>query len=640
MTKCKNVILLLALFLISFAACGTNEEAPPATVQNVQEPEHNQEEATQPTVQDEPEENEEPVLELVVTEPEPEPELTGDVVHHITFSDDDWDFYNERVTPGAQVFGERVTDFGNGNNYALRLTNTTGNYGSAAGNLVMFMLPEILVQGGTYRASWDVFVPSDRNHDKSTIPGPGLVFNSNFGSPASQPTNAFDMGRETVMDEWITTSVDFFLDHGSGAVNHLVYRFRVNEEDQVPTVWYIDNIKLVLLDYTPFVEPEWDLTLPSLQERWADYFLIGSIMEPPLIRNNPRGTVEMFLHHYGAVTAENAMKPDAISGGRVWERPSSLNLGGAEEVVRFAEENNLVMVGHTLAWHSQSSPWLNETPEGEPLTRAEAKENLRWFIENYAGHFEGRVHYWDVTNEVLTGGGSANIVTQAPEGNPVYDVGTWQRALRNYVPWYRAFSNGADFEAGESATDYVYYAFVFARRYAPSARLIYNDYNEWFFRKREAIANMTIGLNERWHNDSVNNPAYGNPNHPDYGRLLIEVIGMQGHVSHNTDWNDIYRALNLFSTTGARIHITEFDLTFADVPNGVMTPEQEHRQAEQVAQLFYWFRQFSDYIDRISIWGREDSTSWRSSAAPLHFNGQYQPKKAFWAMIDPDAWLP
>jgi GH35 family endo-1,4-beta-xylanase len=366
-------------------------------------------------------------------------------------------------------------------------------------------------------------------------------------------------------------------------------------------------------------------------------------MEPAQINNNLHGVVEMFLHHYASVTAENAMKVNAISGGSLQAtRPAALSLGGARTMVDFGEQNNLYMVGHTLVWHEQSAPWLyRDAGTGQYLTRAEAKENMRWFIEQYAGYFEGRIDAWDVTNEVFTGGGGPNSPPAGPEGSPVYDLGTWQRALRNNVPWYHAFANGADFDAGERAYDYIYYAFVFARRYAPSALLIYNDFNEEMPQKREAMASMTEDLNERWANDSVNNPAYGNPAHADYGRLLIEVIGMQGHYNHNTNMGNIRESIIRFAETGARIHVTELDIHWmGQTPAPFqMSDAQLIRQAEMFAQLFQWYEEFSDYVDRITIWGREDGSSWRGEGAPTHFDRFFQPKPAFWAIYDPEGWI-
>jgi GH35 family endo-1,4-beta-xylanase len=543
---------------------------------------------------------------------------------------------------GAQVQAERVTDFGQDDNYSLRLTNITGNYTSGAGNFFNFPLPQTIGQGGTYLVSWWVYIPRDRNPGRTTIPGGGLNLNGTFGSPAHQPTDDNDLSSITPMDTWTNITTEFTLDHSTGDLTSLIFRFRVNEENRQPLVWYIDNVEVILLSDDEAIVPYWDLTLPSLAARWEDYFILGNIFEPFQINANQFNVVDAFLHHYAAVTAENAMKVNAISGGtQQATRPAALSLSGARQMVNFAEAHGLYMVGHTLVWHQQSAPWLYRDPvTQEYLTRAEAMENMRWFIEHYAGYFEGRIHAWDVTNEVFTNGGSANSPAGGPEGSPVYDVGTWQRALRNYVPWYHAFANGADFEAGERAHDYIYYAFVFARRYAPSALLIYNDFNEEAPHKRNAMTNMTIALNERWHADSVNNPAYGNPNHPDYGRLPIEVIGMQGHYNHNTNMANIRDAIEMFASTGARIHVTELDIHFRGVvPEPfVMTDMQMMRQAEMLAQLFYWYREFADYIDRITIWGREDGSSWRGDGGATHFDRFFRAKPAFWAIYDPDGW--
>jgi len=151
---------------------------------------------------------------------------------------------------------------------------------------------------------------------------------------------------------------------------------------------------------------------------------------------------------------------------------------------------------------------------------------------------------------------------------------------------------------------------------------------------------MTEELNERWHNDSVNNPAYGNPDHPDYGRLLIEVIGMQAHYNRSTNMDHVRMAIERFAQTGARIHITELDIHFRGVmPAPFMMSElQLERQAEMFAQLFTWYMEFSDYIDRITIWGREDSSSWRGIDGATHFDRFYRPKPAFWAIYDPINW--
>jgi len=587
------------------------------------------------------------------------PPLDGENIHYVTFADD-WATYEEYASAGAQMTGTRVTNFGRTDDYSFRLENVTGNFTSGDGNYFRLDLPEALRMGGTYAISWWVYVPRAENPNAGTIMGPGIVFNSTFGSPAHQPTNTQpgnDTQLVTPFNNWHNVTVIVDLDHITGDVDHLIFRFRVNNNTQQPAVYFIDDIQINNLGFDDeFGAPEWDLTLPSLANIWSDYFYFGNILEPGLIQNNPDGVIDMFLHHYNALTAENAMKPDSISGGALQPtRPVDENgnlpshlLDNARTMVDFAEEHELYMVGHTLVWHEQSARWLYRNAEtGNFLNRAEAMENMRWFIEQYAGYFEGRIHAWDVTNEVFTNSGGANnpnagtaVNPLAPHmaDSPVYPAGTWQRALRNYASWYQAFANGADFAAGERGSDYIYYSFVFARRYAPSALLIYNDFNEEFPLKTAAMANMTEALNARWAADSVNNPAYGNPNHPDYGRLLIEAIGMQAHYNQNTNWNNVRAAIQRFSETGARIHVTELDIQFTNAAAPFELSEaQLAQQADWFAQLFRWYVEFADYIDRVSIWGREDGSSWRGQNGATHFDRNFQPKPAFWAIVDPFA---
>jgi endo-1,4-beta-xylanase len=252
--------------------------------------------------------------------------------------------------------------------------------------------------------------------------------------------------------------------------------------------------------------PVWDLSLPSLHNTFAGHFMFGNIISPHETANDE--LTEMFRHHYNAVTAENAMKPMYIA-----PQSGVFNFAQADTIVDWAEQNNITMIGHTLVWHGQSSPWLNQNADGLPLTRTEAQTNMESFIREYAGRYSGRIHSWDVVNEVFR---TDNIFSvdwrnhlRRNEANP---------SARSH--WYMAYANGADVDAGESGADYIFDAFRFARLYDPHAILYYNDYNEEIPAKRDAIARMVEDLNNQWRN------------HENYdGRLLIEGIGMQSIIT-------------------------------------------------------------------------------------------------------------
>jgi endo-1,4-beta-xylanase len=364
-------------------------------------------------------------------------------------------------------------------------------------------------------------------------------------------------------------------------------------------------------------EAVWDLTLPSLKDAFADYFVIGNIMEPRRIRE---ATTEAFVHHYNFVTAENAMKPSSISRGR-----HHYNFSNADIFMAWAEDSNLEIVGHTLVWHSQSPAWLTFDDDGNLLTRAEARANMEEFINEVAGRYAGRINAWDVVNEAFR-----TSVINIPPNND------WRSSLRQeqehveggLTLWYAAYANGADLEAGECGSDYLYDAFVFTRLADPHAILYYNDFNETDVGKREVIALMTEELNERWETD---------PRNTEPGRLLIEGLGLQAHY-----WTGCLSPISVEMTirrwieTGAQISITELDIPVGRhgrIANEI-TDEAMQRQTELYEELFEIFLKFSDSIERVTFWGMIDSQSWRSGGLPLIFDGQLQAKPAFFRILN------
>jgi len=391
-----------------------------------------------------------------------------------------------------------------------------------------------------------------------------------------------------------------------------------------PSFMYIDGIEVVRIgdrgsDYV--ILPEWDLTAQSLAEAFEQYFLFGNIWSNAATMN-AFNTTDGFLHHFNAVTAENNHKVDSIA-----PNPNTWNFGIADQIVNWAEDNDLAMVGHTLVWHSQSPPWLTTVPgTTTPLTRAQAIENMHLYISTVAGRYAGRIFSWDVLNEVIAG------TSHQPgwNNNP-----NWRAHMRsagnglnatNQSQWYNAFANGAT--GDECGSDFVFYAFRFARIYDPFAILYYNDYNEHVPGKRDAIAAMIVDINTRWTQD----PLYD-------GRLLIEGMGMQSHYGLTgwmTDPQHVRDALELYISTGVRIGITEMDIVIGGSSGSPATPTPAlfQAQAARYGLLFSWYLEFSDYIERVSLWGKADHQSWINWGHPLPFDANFRTKPAFYAILD------
>ncbi|MCL2499157.1 MAG: endo-1,4-beta-xylanase [Defluviitaleaceae bacterium] len=353
----------------------------------------------------------------------------------------------------------------------------------------------------------------------------------------------------------------------------------------------------------------WDLTLPSLYKTYEKHFLFGNILTPDELKDP--NTMDMFNHHYNAVTAENIMKPVHVTSA-----PDVYRFEEVDKLLDYAAVKGLKVIGHTLVWHGQSAPWLNRNPDGTHLSRDEAKKNLEGFIKTYAGRYSGRIYSWDVVNEVF-------------RDDNIPFTGNWRDHLRGQTDnknavghWYLAYGNSGD---------YIFDAFYFARKYDPHAKLFCNEYNEEYPTKREAIAQMVEDINATWRN------------HTEYdGRLLIEGIGMQAHCNENTNMAWVRESIERFIKTGATLAVTEMDITFGSRENPAvpLTQEQAERQIGMYGTLFDMYVEFSAHIDRVTLWAKDDGKSWRSWGSPVLFNADGSAKEVFHRVISASSTTP
>ncbi|MDR1692967.1 MAG: endo-1,4-beta-xylanase [Oscillospiraceae bacterium] len=355
------------------------------------------------------------------------------------------------------------------------------------------------------------------------------------------------------------------------------------------------------------------IELPSLSEIYQDMFLIGTAFTPSDLEGD---RYELIKRHFNVLTAGNEMKPQSIS-----RAPNAYRYNHIDPAIEKLAADGILLHGHTLVWHSQSADWLNMNANGEVLTRAEAKANMEAYINEVAGHFKGKVISWDVVNEAI-----ATSVGSVPA--------SWKDVMRESdAPWYRAYENGADTAAGESGADYIYDAFVFARLADPGAELCFNDFNEESPGKREAMAMMAEELNAQWESD---------PRNTEPGRKLIEALGLQAHYNvSGLRTSDVEATIQRFIEAGVDVIVTELDIPGGGWPNytPIETAEQEKVQATLYAELFQIFKKYGDNISRVTVWGIDDPTSWRSEGDPLLFGEITDAKLAYYAAADPEGFL-
>ncbi len=319
----------------------------------------------------------------------------------------------------------------------------------------------------------------------------------------------------------------------------------------------------------------------------------------------------LFDYHFNSVTFGNEMKPDALQKNK-----GTFTFNTSDSMVSRAQSMGMEVHGHVLVWHSQSPAWFTQKVDaagavqrdeaGNPiyLGREEALANMRTHIKTVMEHFGDKVVSWDVVNEAMQDGPPA--------------VADWKDALRR-SPWY--YSVGPDF---------VEQAFLAARDVLnehpewKEIKLYYNDFNDEFPAKRDAIHDMIKEMNDRY--------AVAHP-----GQLLVDGIGLQAHYNMTTKPEDVEAAIEKYASLGVELSISEIDVLAG--MNSSLSAEWAEKQANLYAQLFRIYKKHADKIARVTIWGYMDNASWRASQNPLPFNSALAPKPAYYAIIDPDKYL-
>jgi endo-1,4-beta-xylanase len=335
--------------------------------------------------------------------------------------------------------------------------------------------------------------------------------------------------------------------------------------------------------------------LVPVKDVYKNDFMIGNAIS---LQDTYGVRMELLKMHHDVVTFGNEMKPESLQRTK-----SSFSFSTADRMVENVRKAGLKVHGHTLVWHQQSPMWMNQSAKDVYLGREEALENLRTHIKTVMEHFGDKVISWDVLNEAMSDNPS----------NPE----DWRKALRK-SPWYHAIGD-----------DYVEQAFLAAREVLDEhpewdIKLYYNDYNLDNQNKSRAVYSMVKELNEKYQES-----------HP--GKLLIDGIGMQGHYSLNTNPANVEFSLQRFISLGVEVSITELDIMAGT--NHELTEKQAIQQGYLYAELFRIFKKHSDHIVRVTFWGMDDGTSWRSSMNPTLFDRSLQAKPAYYGVIDPEKFI-
>lgn len=349
----------------------------------------------------------------------------------------------------------------------------------------------------------------------------------------------------------------------------------------------------------------------TLREAYRGTFLIGTAVNEAIVSGSDAAMRDLAVQHFNTVTAENVMKAGPLNPS-----PGVWNWVPADAFVAFGENHKMFIVGHTLVWHNQTPSWFFTDTSGKPRPRDAVVEQMRSHIQTVASRYVGRVHAWDVVNEVIDNDGSYRPTT-----------------------WVRGVGNGDEL---------VRLAFTYASRYAPNTELYYNDFNAWRPSKRDGIVRMVRMLKKEG--------------------IRIDGIGMQGHWGLNyPSLAHIEAAIDSFASLGVKVMITELDVdvlpltregqiigtvmsdpqfqlpefkTYLDPYTSGLPADVQRALAARYAELFALFYRKRDKIARVTLWGVADDMSWKNGYPipgrtnfPLLFGRDRKPKPAFDAVM-------
>jgi endo-1,4-beta-xylanase len=349
----------------------------------------------------------------------------------------------------------------------------------------------------------------------------------------------------------------------------------------------------------------------TLKDVYKDAFRIGAAVNPAITSGRDKGSQDIVLKHFNAITVENVMKAALIN-----PQPGVYNFEPADEYVKFGEEHNMFIIGHTLVWHNQVPAWFFTNADGKPNTKEEQLARLESHIKAVAGRYAGRVKGWDVVNEVM-----------GEDGN--YRATSWVNAVGN----------------GDTL---VKYAFLYAQKYAPNTELYYNDFNAWRPAKRDGIVRLVKMLQKE--------------------HIRIDAVGMQGHWGLNYPKTEyIEQAIDAYAACGVKVMITELDIdvlpltregqvigqvmadkqfqqeefkTYLDPYRNGLPDSVQRQLTKRYAQFFEIFYRKRDKISRVTVWGVSDGMNWKNDYPmpgrinyPCLWDRNKQPKPALAAVL-------
>jgi endo-1,4-beta-xylanase len=284
---------------------------------------------------------------------------------------------------------------------------------------------------------------------------------------------------------------------------------------------------------------------------------------------------DIFLRDFDQMTPENEMKWDSVQPGLF-----TYDFTVPDAMVNWAMDHGKRVRGHTLVWGNQNPSWITDVPWTRETLLALMKDHITTVMQ----HFSGRVREWDVLNEAIDLSGN-------------YTDNVWHRVI---------------------GPDYIDYAFRFARKADPTARLYYND--------------TGLDLSDHPHTMSVLRMLEGLR---DRG-VPVDGVGLQAHVAITAKASEpqLTETMHRFTALGLDVAVTEMDV----IQDGPGTPAQRLDQQREIFGDYAHACRMEPRCTSFTTWGISDKYSWYADQhpewKPLMFDDDFNPKPALSAVND------
>ena len=299
-------------------------------------------------------------------------------------------------------------------------------------------------------------------------------------------------------------------------------------------------------------------------------FLYGAAAHDSYLSSNPE-FARTFAQQCGILVPEGELKWNVL-------RPTldSYNFAPADWLYQFTHRHQMKFRGHTLVWSQALPNWLESY-----INKENAKQLLVDHISKVVGHYAGKMHSWDVVNEVL----------KPADGRA--------DGLRTNGPWMRCIG-----------PEYIDIAFHSAAAADPRSLLVWNENmieeeTHSAEAKRRFLVRHLKDLQKR--------------------NVPIQGVGIQSHLVANRATiagAGFQRFLHDVSEMGLTILITELDVTDSNLPADAVTRDRA------IGDIYYTY--LSTVLRHKSVaavltWGLTNRHSWLAKYSPRKDNAPVRP---------------